>query len=140
MGLGLAKGICPLYDGSLGITRSGCVSRFLFAIPRARPVSTPLDENAQDASGKLLVNTNLEQVSDWLTKIIVGVTLIEIGTILPALGRLVGLVATIYGNEAPGAEIMAAAILLLFSVLGFFDGYIGTRSLLTIIFETVRTY
>ena len=83
--------------------------------------------------------SNLEQVSDWLTKIIVGVTLIEIGTILPALGRLVGLVAAIYGNEAPGAAVMAAAILLLFSVLGFFDGYIGTRSLLTVIFETVHT-
>ena len=32
-------------------------------------------------------NTNLEQVSDWLTKIIVGIGLVQIGHIVPALSK-----------------------------------------------------
>jgi hypothetical protein len=37
---------------------------------------------------RYLGNTNLEQVSDWLTKIIVGVGLVQIGRIVPALSKL----------------------------------------------------
>jgi hypothetical protein len=55
------------------------------------------------------VNTNLEQISDWLTKIIVGVTLVELN---PAIARLEQAAILIskslcgvehFGKVAPGA-------------------------------------
>ena len=56
-----------------------------------------------------------------------GVTLVELGDILPAPGRLVEALAAIYGSTS-GATVMSATILIYFSVVGFFDGYVGTRS------------
>ena len=49
----------------------GALLGFLFGVPRALTGAT------QEAG--LRSNTNLEQISDWLTKILVGVGLVEIG-------------------------------------------------------------
>jgi hypothetical protein len=58
---------------------------FLFGVPKG-----PSDSNDQQRSGFYYrPNTNLEQVSDWLTKIIVGVGLIQfraIGSVIYGLG------------------------------------------------------
>src|SRR5215207_3296326 len=51
----------------------GALVGFLFGIPRRFQ-----REGSDPALGGLVVNTNLEQISDWLTKIIVGVGLVEI--------------------------------------------------------------
>ena len=69
---------------------------FLFGIPRFLSSDTlrqpePVHRLQQDGAGalggeptrsSLTVNTNLEQVSDWLTKIIVGVSLVESQAVL----------------------------------------------------------
>jgi hypothetical protein len=127
----------PSVMAALAAMAAGGFLGFLFAIPRAQPADQGLAGEAKEAEGKLVINTNLEQVSDWLTKIIVGVTLVELGKILPALGRLVEALAAIYGS-APGATVMAATILIFYSITGFFDGYVGTRSLVTVLLEAVR--
>jgi hypothetical protein len=132
------EAFAPSMMVAFSTTVAGGFLGFLFAIPRAYPAGSTLPGEDENAEGRLQINTNLEQVSDWLTKIIVGVALVELGKILPSLGRLVETVASIYGDNAPGATVMAAAILIFFSVMGFFIGYIGTRSLLTVIFEAVR--
>ena len=138
----VSKNVIETFAPSMMVAFSATVAGgflgFLFAIPRAYPAGSTMPAAAGNAEGRLQINTNLEQVSDWLTKIIVGVALVELGKILPTLGRLVETVAAIYGGNAPGATVMAAAILIFFSVMGFFTGYIGTRSLVTVIFETVR--
>jgi hypothetical protein len=56
---------------------------FLFGIPR-----TVQGTGASTSGPQYDANTNLEQVSDWLTKILVGVGLVQIGRALPALGKL----------------------------------------------------
>lgn len=75
----------------------GALVGFIFGIPRVlqddQPVviQTPDPTAAVATQGlvdKVHANTNLEQVSDWLTKIIVGVTLVQVGSIPGALGRL----------------------------------------------------
>ena len=65
-----------LFIGSSSFLIGGLVG-FLFGIPRAVQGST-----APTGAAQYQANTNLEQVSDWLTKIIVGVSLVEIGRII----------------------------------------------------------
>jgi hypothetical protein len=116
---------------------SGAFLGFLFAVPRAQPETSEgstLGERGIRRS--LLINTNLEQVSDWLTKTIVGVALVELGRMLPALNRLVVALAAVYGG-GPAATVVAAAILIFFPIMGFFAGYITTRTSFTLIFEDV---
>src|ERR1700743_738960 len=52
----------------------GSVLGFLFGVPRLR-TSTGAQPPVGDRS-QFTPNTNLEQISDWLTKIIVGATLV----------------------------------------------------------------
>src|SRR4051794_37330470 len=53
----------------------GAIVGFLFSIQRTR---RPSDSQPQP---RYLPNTNLEDISDWLTKIIVGLGLVELGKI-----------------------------------------------------------
>jgi len=103
---------------------AGGLVGFLFGIPRAVQGSAP-------ASGALQyqANTNLEQVSDWLTKIIVGVGLTQIGRIIPGLTRLADSMKAPLGGQASSA---AFGLTLTISniLLGFFFFYLWSRSLL----------
>ena len=105
--LHLLLGVCA---GSVG----GIIG-FLFGIPHSATLSSPATYRP---------STNLEQVSDWLTKIIIGVGLVqadEIATRLAVAGRLIGTIV-------PGASpIVPQIIIVAFAALGFFSGYIWTR-------------
>lgn len=70
------------------------------------------------------VNTNLEQISDWLTKILVGVGLIQIKEIKNAVSG-----AAVYIAQGIGEQhrTFAAALVVYFSVIGFLNGYLLTR-------------
>lgn len=77
------------------------------------------------------VNTNLEQISDWLTKIIVGVGLTQLNSIpkeIDGFGDRVG-VYFLAGGKALG---IGTGIYCL--ILGFFLAYVGTRVRLSLIF------
>lgn len=64
----------------------GCVLGFLFGIPKLADgagANDPVTEAAvRVASQKLLFNTNLGQVSDWVTKIVIGLGIAQFGQIL----------------------------------------------------------
>ena len=93
---------------------SGGVLGFLFGIPRTL-------QNG--------VNTNLEQISDWLTKILVGVALIQIRAIADGAGRLFSEVGdALDGGE--GADIAAGALIIFFTIAGFLIAYVLTRTVL----------
>jgi len=95
---------------------------FLFGIPRA----------LQGADGNSsLVNTNLEQISDWLTKILVGVSLTQLTELPTKLWNAAELVAPIFA-PLEEAEAIAATVIVSFAILGFFAGYLCTRLFLTI--------
>jgi|GEM_PF-2204821 len=114
---------------------------FLFGIPRTlqsdRPLVSPTHINgasqeASDHSNTSLeyrANTNLEQISDWLTKILVGVGLTQIGHLPAALQTLGSSLAPGLGN-AKDSPSFAVVILLYFLVGGFLPGYLLTRLLL----------
>jgi hypothetical protein len=91
---------------------------FLFGLPRT------LDRPASKAS--LATNTNLDQISDWLTKILVGLGLVQLGRVTSGISHLAEVASPGLG-EAPGAETFAVGLLVYSAVNGFLLGYLWTR-------------
>ena len=107
----------------------GALLGFLFGIPRSRQRPTP-DDGADANPANLRryeVNTNLEQISDWLTKILVGVGLVQIGAIGSRLGDLIDTAAAGMGSSTS----LAGALLVYSLTAGFLGGYLVTRTVLT---------
>ena len=106
---------CLMVGGALG---------FLFGIPRAGRADLP--EGDGQSAMRFRANTNLEDISDWLTKILVGVGLIQLGKLSEPLGRLVTAVAAGIGGD-PLSPSFALALLLYFTLVGFLASYLLTR-------------
>ncbi|HKB41777.1 MAG TPA: hypothetical protein VKD72_35455, partial [Gemmataceae bacterium] len=74
--------------------------------------------------------TNLEQISDWLTKIIVGVGLVQLTSLPEKSLELGSFLATAFGRTTvPSAIILV--ILYYFGIFAFLLGYLWTRISLT---------
>ena len=132
---------------ALAFYASGVLLGFLFGIPRVLQDSSKTDALQADAglgqpkdrsTYRLMVNTNLDDVSDWLTKTVVGVSLVEMRQIAGSVYRFSSWVAggTLGQRqllpEAAGGEQqfltgVVAAVVVYFSVLGFISGYLTTR-------------
>lgn len=101
---------------------AGALSGFLFGIPRtvsgASPSSLPTYQP----------NTNLEQISDWLTKLLVGIGLTQLTRIPSAVQNTGEYLAGCVG-PACSAGVMGAVVVA-FSILGFITSYIATRLVL----------
>jgi hypothetical protein len=126
----------------------GALVGFLFGIPRSLqgkptqvtrpaatgapgtkdPASTASDKpEAMRAAGEAGYgsNTNLEEISDWLTKIIVGLGLINL-KLIPGQLRAVAWYFSVFADlKIPEGISMSA--LIYFSVCGFFFAYLLTR-------------
>jgi len=97
-----AKATCLLWI--LACFTTGAAAGFLFGIPKifqgkaSRPEEDG-EEKAEDedqdddASYRQQVNTNLTEISDWLTKIIVGLGLVQLGKVPDYLGSMATLLA-----------------------------------------------
>jgi uncharacterized membrane protein (DUF485 family) len=91
---------------------------FIFGIPR-------LSSNELDAS-QYHPSTSLEQVADWLTKIIIGVGLTQLNKIPGKLDSVASYIAL--GMEpAPSHKPFALAICIYFSSCGFLFGFLWAR-------------
>ena len=132
---------------AVGLLSLGWLIGFLFGIPKvlqgdaalaqlpsnppgggsaAANASAPGNGAASPANrrSQYLVNTNLEQISDWLTKIIVGLGLINLKEVPALVSRLANFMAPVMGADS---NVFAAAVFIYFSVVGFLGGYIITR-------------
>lgn len=108
---------------------------FLFGVPRR--LSSSSSEKAEQqrdslnetgiTSSKLLYtgNTNLEEISDWLTKIIVGVSLVELTQILDQIKEYGEDISTGIGTGTPIA--FGVALIIFYVASGFFIGYLWSR-------------
>lgn len=103
----------------------GGVIGFLFGIPRT---VQPGDENGQSANSKVeyRANTNLEQISDWLTKMLVGVGLTQLHAVPDQLRVIAKAFGPAFGNPQT-ATVVVVSILLYFSAAGFLFGFLWTR-------------
>lgn len=131
----------------------GALVGFLFGIPRTPeninqlppPISPTSASGVTAASsddkanatrlGASRVNTNLEQISDWLTKIIVGATLVQVQKVPEMVNRASGFIASSLGG--PEEKYFAGGLLVYFIILGFLGSYLLTRIYLQPLFGRV---
>lgn len=108
---------------------------FLFGIPRTPQELTPNGvvasreaDNSSDDRTKIPYkpNSNLEQISDWLTKILVGVGLTQINQISSQIYLFAYSLKPSLGNAASSGPF-AIAIIIYFLICGFMLGYLWTR-------------
>ncbi|WP_299620818.1 tetratricopeptide repeat protein [Pelagibius sp.] len=117
---------------------AGGLLGFLFGIPRS--VQYPEESEVRDRQNDSIeseqairsvrikggVNTNLEQISDWLTKILVGVGLTQIRELIDLFGNLSTYGASSF-RDLEGSQTISASIIALFGITGFLAGYLLTR-------------
>lgn len=113
----------------------GGIAGFIFGVPRSiqeLPANQPAEGElaagapAQTYSLGFVGNTSLEQISDWLTKIIVGVGLTQLANIpsgLSAIGQF--LAPSLGGLESSVA--FGAILVVFYGIGGFFVSYLWTR-------------
>jgi hypothetical protein len=111
----------------------GFLVGFLFGIPRVLHGSDTASagkEKSTQSGYAQRVNTNLEQISDWLTKIIVGLGLVQLRKIPQNLYDAATWTARSFtpaNSNIAQAASFSTGIIILFSVTGFVGGYLVTR-------------
>jgi hypothetical protein len=128
---------------SLSVITLTTLAGFIFGLPRYSSVLTvPISATASTpqsraemaaqvgaVSSPFTPSNNLEQISDWFTKLLLGAGLVQLGTIKQWTGNLVeGLASafTINGATSPAARVVAGGLIALYGGLGFLFGYIST--------------
>lgn len=94
---------------------TGTFIGFLFGIPK---------QTAKNVEGRYTSNTNLEEISDWLTKILVGLGLTQLGSI-PV--KFQSLIDNLSSSIVDVPKNMIGCIIVYFLIIGFFSGYLITR-------------
>ncbi len=128
----------PLLWG-LGMLTAGAVVGFLFGHPQvargAPPAKPPgSDAKAPDATAasgdeaRTRPSTALEEISDWLTKMVVGIGLVQLKELPSSVLRL----GTLVSRSVPDmkdypAQSLGNAIVVFFTSIGFVYGYLATR-------------
>jgi len=103
---------------------AGGLIGFIFAIPK--PVAAAISGATQTGQPRLISNDNLVEVSDWLTKILVGLGLVQFGRAVDGGSVLVDSISGALGNAA-GADVFAGCVLAVYALIGFLSVYILTR-------------
>jgi hypothetical protein len=109
---------------------AGALLGYLFGL---RPASVSKDGISNSTATP---HTNLEEIADWLTKLILGAGLVELTRLRSPIGDFTRFMATgvnppffVRGqqNEDPGSPAIALAIMSFFSASGLLYGYLWTR-------------
>jgi hypothetical protein len=131
---------------ALAATAAGAVGGFLFGLPRYNPVleltssfsndsasssSAPADP-ARIPSAVYTPSNNLEQISDWLTKLLIGAGLVQLGRMGSWFGGFIdGLAGAMHRGDlqivSPAAKVVSGSLLIFYTTFGFMGGYIITN-------------
>lgn len=96
----------------------GAVLGFLFGVPRLRSATGA----TTSGNSQFTPNTNLEQISDWLTKIIVGATLVQLNPVIVRIQTTAEVIGASIG--AAHAAPVSGATMIYFFTAGFMWGYL----------------
>lgn len=103
----------------------GGLAGFLFAIPKLIQNQSVVS-NAESSRPVIVHNDNLVQISDWLTKIIVGVGLTHLYSIPHFILKIGEKFQASFGLNLAGRNT-AIGVILYFLIIGFLCVYIWTR-------------
>jgi hypothetical protein len=137
-------GVSTLLAGAFLIT--GLLLGFLFGYSRKEPAREASEAGKPPKKSKTKPSTNLEQISDWLTKIIVGAGLVQLVSLPGALKDYAGFIKdklgtfttkVVQGKVVQGeqavpiildySEVFAIGMLLYYLTCGFLSGYLLTK-------------
>lgn len=129
---------------AFGLMLVGVIVGFIFGYPRVTDDASSSTSGAlrgavaasspagTGTSGSLLrSSTNLQKVADWLTTIIVGLGLVDLKNLWPTATSLATQLATDIDGPASPFVGLALSIVIIFPILGFVGGYLGTIFLLS---------
>lgn len=106
----------------------GVVVGFLFGIPRlSLDDQHGKQENTKAALGRYRPSTSLEEIADWLTKMIVGVGLTQLNKIPTKLDALASYVAKGMGDSYASHKVLVLVICVYFLSCGFLFGFLWAR-------------
>ncbi len=138
------SGIITFLSVACASTVGGAAIGFLFGLPRAEKYrfinTSSVDHNAKAYS--YADNTNLEEVSDWITKIIVGLTLVKFNTIIGWLNQSALSIQNVF-TEGCGAThlnfyVFGYTIIIFYFFVGSGICYLWARTNLSIIFTKFK--
>jgi hypothetical protein len=110
---------------SVGAAAVGALLGFVFGVPRGMRAQTT------DTSRRYSGNSNLEDVSDWLAKLLIGAGLTQVGQLATGLYDFAKLIAP---EATPTATAYMLALIVAFTTFGFFFSYLFARRVLPAIF------
>jgi hypothetical protein len=118
---------------------AGTIGGFLFGVPKmvsipanfSSPATTPLRSLKVS---RYTINTNLEDISDWFTKIILGLGLVHVNKVIKFIDSVGEMAGRAIGS-AQGAKVIAISAMIYGFVCGFLLVYLWTRTSLKIEFE-----
>ncbi len=121
---------------------AGVLAGFVFGIPRSLQSAdggrSGGDGAARSsAASTYSANTNLEQISDWLTKILVGAGLVELTKLEDVLAGIGDVAKNAFGG-GKSSSVVAQCVVLYFAICGFLLAYLWTRLYLTGEFSRVE--
>lgn len=107
----------------------GCLIGFLFGIPRFVSSGQARLGSGSDAYAP---SSNLAEVSDWLTKLLLGAGLVQLTHLGAPISHLIGTVAagltatSATSGPSSAAKVMAGSILIGYVAIGMLDAYVVT--------------
>ena len=105
---------------------AGVLLGFLFGIPPSSgDQSRVVGSSSEKQSPRHPAQTNLEEIADWLTKIILGAGLVQLAKFPDMINRLSVFIAK--GVEIDANPAVALAVMGYFSSCGLLYGYLWTR-------------
>lgn len=139
--LGMATIVLIFLAGSIASTRVlftellvaaaaigvGALVGFLFGMPRAPNASADDDSSGSEGQVRYRPSNNLEQVSDWLTKLLIGVGLVEVRQLGSVLNRIGVAVDQSLSGSVAGTNVITQVVIVIFVLLGFICSFLWTR-------------
>jgi hypothetical protein len=127
------SGQATIFIWMLACLLAGTFIGFLFGIPKVvqtntGTTATPTNAGEGAPGYQQQVNSNLTEISDWLTKIIVGLGLVNLTKFPPYLSAIANILAKGLVTPPNGVALaFAYGTILCYTTLGFLFGYITTR-------------
>lgn len=98
---------------------------FIFGVPKLAP--SGVSEGRTSPYRPVVANTNLEQISDWLTKILVGVGLTQFATIGRTAQDLFDALAPSFGDSVASGKTFSGGLVIFSVTFGFVTGWLYSR-------------
>lgn len=132
----VVAGACAMVAWLLGLLFGIPKSIATLGVPTQAPNSAPANSTQSDSRQPTSrVNTNLEDVSDWLTKTLIGVGLTQLTSLPHTLWHYATILDQASLKSEGGGAVFILSVAAAGGAGGFWVGYVTTRTFLTLLFD-----